>query len=59
MEALIIALVVAVFIIAFIWIVAHVIVRHLPIPAEVVWLVYLVAILLTVLVVFKVIWPFL
>lgn len=59
MEALLMALLIAIVVIAIIWVVAHLCVRYLPIPSEVVWLVYLVAIILTVIVLLRVIWPIL
>lgn len=51
------ALIVAVIIIAVVFAIAHIIVRYTPIPAEVVWLVYLVAALISILVLYRVIAP--
>ena len=58
MEALLVSLIVAVVVIAVVWVIAHLCVRYLPSPGEVVWLVYFVAILLTVLILLRVIWPY-
>lgn len=54
-EALFIALIV----IIVVFVIAHIIVRFLPIPAEVVWLVYLVAALIAIVVLWRVISPYL
>jgi hypothetical protein len=51
------ALIVAVIIVAVIFAIAHILVRYTPIPAEVAWLVYLIAALAAVLVLWRVIAP--
>jgi hypothetical protein len=51
------SLIIAIIIIAVVWVIAHLIVRYLPIPAEAAWLVYLVAALISILVLWRVIAP--
>ena len=52
------ALIVAIVIIAVVFAIAHIIVRYTPIPAEVVWLVYLIAALIAIVVLWRVIAPY-
>lgn len=51
------ALIVAVIVIAVVFAIAHILVRYTPIPAEVTWLVYLIAALISILVLWRVIAP--
>jgi uncharacterized RDD family membrane protein YckC len=53
------ALIVAVIIIAVVFAIAHLIARFTPIPGEIVWLVYLIAALISILVLWRVIAPLL
>ncbi len=51
------ALIIAIIVIAVVFAIAHIIVRYTPIPAEVVWLVYLIAALIAIVVLWRVISP--
>ena len=51
------ALLVAVIVIAVVFAIAHILVRYTPIPAEIVWLVYLIAAVIAILVLWRVIAP--
>lgn len=51
------ALIIAVIVIAVIFAIAHILVRYTPIPGEIVWLVYVIAALLSALVLWRVISP--
>jgi hypothetical protein len=49
------ALIIAVVVIAVIFAIAHILVRYTPIPGEIVWLVYLIAALIAILILWRVI----
>lgn len=51
------SLIIAVIVIAVVFAIAHVLVRYTPIPAEVAWLVYVIAALIAVLLLWRVIAP--
>lgn len=51
------SLIVAAIVIAIVFVIAHLIVRYLPIPADAAWLVYLVAALIAILVLWRVVAP--
>lgn len=51
------ALIIAIIVIAVVFAIAHILVRYTPIPAEMAWIIYLVAALIAILVLWRVIAP--